>query len=75
MDEFFNEDKTKKEEEAEITIELIERIVHWDKKNKRLDAYKYRFMADILEGKKTLNDRNKYLARINLKTVERFGFK
>jgi len=75
MDDFFNEDNNKKEEEIEITIDLIERIVQWDKRNKRLDAYKYRFMVDLLDGKMTLTDRNKFLARLNLKTVEKHGFR
>lgn len=75
MEDFFEEDNSKKVEEVEITLDLIERIVLWDKKNKRLDAYKYRFMVDLLEGRKALTDRNKYLARLNLKTVEKYGFK
>jgi hypothetical protein len=75
MDDFFIEDNSKKVEEIEITIDLIERIVQWDKKNKRLDAYKYRFMVDILDGKVTLTDRNKFLARLNLKTIEKYGFR
>src|SRR5690606_35992849 len=75
MDDFFNEDDGKKVEEIEITIDLIERIVQWDKRNKRLDAYKYRFMVDLLDCKTTLTDRNKFLARLNLKTVEKYGFK
>lgn len=74
MDDFFIEDNSNKEEDVEITIEIIERIVQWDKKNKKLDAYKYRFMADLLEGKKQLTDRNKFLARLNLKTIEKYGF-
>lgn len=74
MEEFFNNDNIKDETEIEITIELIERIVQWDKKNKRLDAYKYRFMSDLLEGKKPLSDRNKFLVSLNLKTVKKFGF-
>src|SRR5690606_33407809 len=70
MDDFFNEDENKKnEEEVDITIDLIERIVQWDKKNKRLDAYKYRFMIDLLDGKKQLTERNKFLAKLNLKAV------
>ena len=73
MEDFFEEDNSKKVEEVEITLDLIERIVQWDKKNKRLDAYKYRFMVDLLEGRKALTDRNKYLARLNLKTVEKYG--
>jgi len=75
MDDFFIEDDSKKVEEVEITIDLIERIVQWDKKNKRLDAYKYRFMANLLEGKMTLTDRNKFLARLNLKAVQKYGFR
>jgi hypothetical protein len=75
MDDFFNADENKKEEEVEISIDLIERIVQWDKRNKRLDAYKYRFMVDLLEGKKELTDRNKFLARLNLKTAEKYGFR
>lgn len=75
MDDFFNEDITKTEQEVEITIDLIERIVQWDKRNKRLDAYKYRFMVDLLDGKKELSDRNKSLARLNLKSIEKYGFK
>jgi len=75
MEDFFEEDNSKKVEEVEITLDLIERIVLWDKKNKRLDAYKYRFMVDLLEGRKALTDRNKYLARLNLKTAEKYGFR
>ncbi len=75
MDDFFIEDDSKKVEDIEITIELIEKIVQWDKRNKRLDVSKYRFMLDLLEGKKTLTDRNKFLARLNLKTVEKYGFR
>lgn len=74
MDDYFIEDQTKKQDDVEITIDLISKIVQWDKKNKRLDAYKYKFMIDLLEGKKDLTDRNKFLARLNLKTVEKFGF-
>ncbi|OWY22740.1 abortive phage resistance protein [Sphingobacteriales bacterium UPWRP_1] len=75
MDDFFCEDNIKKKEEVDITIELIEKIVQWDKRNKRLDAYKYRFMVDLLEGKKTLTDRNKFLVRLNLKAIEKYGFR
>ncbi len=75
MDNFFNEDDSKKVEQVEITIDLIERIIQWDKRNKRLDAYKYRFMVDLLEGKKELTDKNKSLARLNLSTAQKYGFR
>ena len=75
MDDFFNEEQKVEINEVEITLELIEKIVQWDKKNKRLDAFKYEFMADLLSGKKTLTERNKFLAKLNLKTIEKFGFR
>lgn len=75
MDDFFNEDDSKKVEEVEVTIDLIERIVQWDKRNKRLDAYKYRFMVDLLEGKMALTDKNKFLVRLNFKTAKKYGFR
>ena len=75
MDDFFNEDANLKEDEAEITLDLIERIVQWDKRNKRLDDYKFKFLLDLLSGKITLTDRNKFLAKQNLKTVEKYGFR
>jgi len=75
MDNFFVEDETSKQDEIEITLELIERILQWDKRNKRLEVYKYTFMAELLEGKKTLTERNKFLARLNLKTAEKYGFR
>lgn len=75
MDDFFSEDFSVKVEDAEITLDLIERVVQWDKRNKRLDVYKYRFMVNLLEGKMPLTERNKYLAKLNLKTVEKYGFR
>lgn len=75
MDEFFKEEQKVEINEVEITLELIEKIVQWDKKNKKLDAYKFGFMADLLNGKKTLTEKNKFLAKLNLKTIEKFGFK
>lgn len=74
MDDYFLDDQIKKPQEVEITLELVERIVKWDKKNKRLDPYKYLFMLELSEGKKPLTDRNKFLASLNLKTVEKYGF-
>ncbi|KHJ36826.1 AIPR protein [Pedobacter glucosidilyticus] len=74
MDDFFNEDISKKSEEVDITIELIEKIVRWDKRNRRLDIYKYQFLVELLEGKKQLTERNQFLVRLNLNYVKKFGF-
>lgn len=75
MEDFFDEDKKKKNNEIDITMKLVEKIVLWDKKNKKLDSYKYRYMVDILEGKRTLTERNKYIVSLNLKAIQRYGFR
>lgn len=74
MEEFIKEDEQLENNKPEITIELIQKVVQWDKKNKRLKPFEYRFMADLAEGKKSLTDRNKYIAGLNLKKVKRHGF-
>jgi hypothetical protein len=63
-----------KSDNTEISIELIRKIVNWDKKNKRLKSYEYILMNDILEGKKTLTELNKKLAQANFNKVKKFGF-
>lgn len=32
-------------------------------------------MADLAEGKKSMTERNQYIADINLKKVEKYGFR
>lgn len=58
-----------------ITLDTIKKIVQWDRKNKRLKDYEYKFMAEIADGKKSLTDRNVFIAALNLKKVKKYGFK
>lgn len=75
MEEFFEEDENKKQESEEITIDLVKKVVQWDKRNKRLKPYEYRFMSDLSEGKKGMTSRNLYIAGLNLKKVKKYGFR
>lgn len=75
MEEFFEEDENKKQESEEITIDLVKKVVQWDKRNKRLKPYEYRFMSDLAEGKKGMTSRNLYIAGLNLKKVKKYGFR
>lgn len=75
MEEFFEEDENKKQESEEITIDLVKKVVQWDKRNKRLKPYEYRFMSDLAEGKKVMTNRNLYIAGLNLKKVKKYGFR
>ena len=54
MENFFSEDANVKVDDPEITLDLIKEIAKWDKKNKRLQPFEYRFMEDLAEGKTEL---------------------
>ncbi|MFA0962780.1 AIPR family protein [Roseivirga sp. BDSF3-8] len=60
---------------VEISPELVESIVKWDKKNRRLQDFEFIFMLKLMKGEKELNDYNKSLALKNYYKVKRFGFK
>lgn len=74
MEQFFSEEEKVPIVEKEVTIDLVKKIVLWDKKNKKLKIFEYRFMADLAEGKKILTDRNKFIAGLNLNKVKKHGF-
>lgn len=69
-----NEAPTQINTADEIGLELIKQIVQWDKKNKRLKDFEYKFMSDLAEGRKPLTDRNKFIARLNLNKIRKSGF-
>ncbi len=75
MEDFFEEDEKKNQESEEITLDLIKKIVQWDKLNKRLKPYEYRFMSDLAEGKKSMTSRNLFISSLNLKKVKKYGFR
>lgn len=59
----------------EITLDLVSRIVDWDRKNKRLKPFEYIFMKELVDGVKTLTEHNIKLVKYNLIKVKKFGFK
>lgn len=61
-------------ENVEITLEQIINIVKWDKKNRRLKDYEYKFMLALSEGKKPWSARNISIARSNLQKAKKFGY-
>jgi hypothetical protein len=67
-----NNQKSKK---TEISMDIIQEIIKWDKRNKRLKDFEYRFMADLAEGKKPFTERNIFIAYLNLEKVKKYGFK
>jgi hypothetical protein len=74
LDEMDDSNYNKQLQKSEITIEVIREIVAWDKKNKRLKDYEYKFMSNLAEGKIPLNERNTFIAGLNLEKIKKHGF-
>ena len=74
IDEINENKKNTKPEKPDITIELISKIVRWDKKNKKLRVSDFVFMSELAKGNKPLTERNKSFALSNLVKVKKLGF-
>ena len=44
----------------EITLELIQKMVDWDRRKRVLEDWKWKVMDDVLQGRKPLDNRKKY---------------
>ena len=49
----------------EITPELVKAMVEWDRKNRKLEAWKFRVMQQVANGEKVLDEKMKYVFRSN----------
>ena len=66
-------ENTNKIKSPEITIELIKKMVEWDKKNKRLKPHHFKMMFDILNGKEQLTPQNKKYCLMNFEFLKKYG--
>jgi DNA-binding protein H-NS len=57
-----------------ITIELLQKMVDWDKRRRILKDWQWNMMNDIVSGKKPLSDRLACGCKQNLKTLKQHGF-
>jgi len=71
----FEIDETETASDADITMDVVKKIVEWDRRNKRLKDYQFRYMWDVANGKTSLSEQAKKYARMNLRAIEKFGFK
>lgn len=60
--------------EAEMNIELIQKMVDWDKRRRILKDWQWKLMNDIVSGKKMLNERLAWGCKQNLKILKQRGF-
>ena len=58
----------------EITLELIQKMVDWDRRKRVLEDWKWKAMDDVLQGRKPLDNRKKYTFYLNLEKLKRHGF-
>lgn len=61
--------------QEEISVDLIKRIVVWDKSNKRLKDHHFKYMNDIINGVRPLNEQAKKYVGMNLLLLKKYGFK
>ena len=73
-DEVINAESSNQTNDPEITIELIERMVQWDRKNKRLKPFQFKMMFDLLNNKVELTTLNKKHCLMNYNTLKKYGF-
>lgn len=58
----------------EITLELIQRMVDWDRRKRVLEDWKWKVMDDVVSGRKPLTDRMKYVFYLNLEQLKKKDF-
>ncbi len=61
--------------EIDIDMELISKMVEFDKRKKILDDWKFKVMQDVVIGLRPLTEKLKYGFRLNLKALLRCGFR
>lgn len=65
----------KKGNDPEITLELLKKMVDWDRSNKRLKPHHFRMMFDIVNGREELSSQNKKYCIMNFHFISKYGFK
>jgi hypothetical protein len=75
IDELVETSKGSNGKAPEITLELIKKMVDWDRKNKRLKPHHFRMMFDIVNGNQVLTNQNKKYCLMNFQFISKFGFK
>lgn len=58
----------------DMTLELVQRMVEWDKRRRILEDWKWKAMNDVAQGKKPFTDRMKYAFYFNLEKLKKYGF-
>jgi len=74
-DELAEPTTTNKTDDPEITLNLIKKMVQWDRTNKRLKPHHFKMMFDIMNGKENLTPQNKKYCLMNFQFISKWGFR
>lgn len=74
-DEIVENEKNNKVKDPEITLELLKKMIDWDRSKKKLKPYHFGMMFNIWNGKEQLTEQNKKYILINYHFITKFGFK
>ncbi len=58
----------------DMTLELVQRMVEWDRRKRILEDWKWKVMDDVVQGRKPFTDRMKYAFYLNLEKLKKNGF-
>ncbi len=58
----------------EVTLDVLNQAIQWDKKNKKLKPISYEMLANLALERKPLTDQNKKIAGWNLEILQKCGF-
>ncbi|TAG53074.1 MAG: hypothetical protein EAZ27_11470 [Cytophagales bacterium] len=58
----------------EVTLEVLNQAIQWDKKNKKLKSISFEMLANLASERKPLTDQNKKIAGWNLEILQKCGF-
>ena len=75
IDNINEQAEKEKSNKTEINIDLIKKIIEWDKEHKKLKGFEFLFMKELLSGKKPLSEHNKNIAKLNYEKAKKYGFK
>lgn len=73
-DELFEQEAQANTQTTEITLDLIKRMVEFDRKKRVLKDHHFKVMLQIAKGEKPLTEANKKFAEMNLERLRRHGF-
>lgn len=64
-----------RQENPEMTLELVQKMVKWDRANKRLKPHHFKLMYEIMNGNENLTEQNKKYCLLNFHFISKWGFK